>query len=834
MPYNWTLTSGNLPPGLSLKTLNNGRVGYLIGRPTQIGSYAWRYTVTDDTLPNPLSAYNDYTMEVSSTLYFRGKLVFDNWTFSQIQTNGTLGGAYSNQLTIEEAGAHDSVFTATVIEGTKPSWLTVTVTPTTNRTDGVPVIKYCFAYINFTGTAPDTISTNQFRLRLTSTSGAYFDTGLIKLDVAKPGVTPIGTVTNFKLSSNKSSINEGDSVVVTLRTTNQPNNSTHAYKITGVTSGDIDVALEGSITVVEKSIITPVYTTIDLGPFGSTTFISSYTEEFYQEGTLTIAATADLLTEGVETMVVSLPSRVQLGVAGDVPSISVNILDTSVTPAVPTYALSSSAASVQEGNPFTITLTTSNVPTGTQVGYQVSGVALNTFQRRFDGAVLPSTGNLVVGNDGTASITYTPLANELVEPNRTFTFSIPSKNISKAVTITDAAPTYLLTSSSGDIAEGDSVVINLQTTTVADGTSFAYKITGVQSTDIDVALTGTLTVSGGVAGITINAIKDSLTESTPDGNQFEIMTFEIPSVNKFVNVRIRDTSLTPPPERAFVYVSGPVTSTSAGDLLDGSSTITLGQVFKIIAFATASVASVNYKIEGIPDNAIDIPLTGVIKLSSFSTIGGTVARGELLATTKTNGQSLSSTATVSFPNITSDGTNIPIVSFLVKSPAITAPDPPTTPECPVGYFRNTQTGKCELISQPDPTEDPPVLVVIPGVVPAGYIGVNYSQSFYITYSGGRGPLTWSKTSGTLPPGLALKTENGNLSGNRLYVQGSPTTAGLYQNIVIQGSDQNNESGTITISIIIANPPSDTGGAAPGGGDYRPGDPGQDTEFTFTE
>ncbi len=42
-PYTWKITSGSLPPGLSLNVSN----GQISGTPTTVGSYSFEYTVTD-------------------------------------------------------------------------------------------------------------------------------------------------------------------------------------------------------------------------------------------------------------------------------------------------------------------------------------------------------------------------------------------------------------------------------------------------------------------------------------------------------------------------------------------------------------------------------------------------------------------------------------------------------------------------------------------------------------------------------------------------------------------------------------------------------------------
>lgn len=858
MPYKWTLTSGNLPPGLSLQTVNSGRGAFLIGKPTELGTFNWRYTVTDDTIPTPQSVFHDYTMSVSSFLMMRGSLIVpQNWVLGDIRQNEPLNpDLYTNILSIEEAGSHNSVFTAQVISGTKPSWLNITVTPTINRTDGVPVAKYCFAYVNFSGTAGTDLGYYKFKLRLTSTSGGYIDTSDIYITVVQAGTTiETPAVTSFKLSADKTFISEGESVTVTLTTTDQADNSTHAYKITGVSAGDINVPLEGNITVTQKEKVTPIYTSINFFPFGSTTFISGYKKEIYQEGTLTITASADLLTEGTEVMAIELPSRVQFNLATDVPRIDVSIVDTSVAPAVPTFELLSDSNSVQEGYPFTITLVTTNVSEGTTFDYSIEGVALNTFLRRSDGSIEPTTGKFVVDENGLAFRVFTPLPNETVEPNRVFKFSIPSKNLSKSVTITDASPTFSLTRSATEIAEGESVTFNLKTTTVADGTQYQYKITGIQQADIDKPLTGTLTVNKNSAGITIAALADQLTETSPDGSNFEIMSFEIPSLNLLAQVRIRDISLTPPPLRynllVYDYSDPPV-------LLDGSQTIEVGESFKIMTFATAGAAgtSVAYKIEGIPPSNLEQPLTGTIPLTGVSTIAGNFARGEKIFNTKKSGENIASTVTISLPNVTTDGTNQPVVSFKIESPAIINP-PVTNPVCDTGYTYNPTTKQCEKdpVDPPPPSTDPVDVFIVSqepnNAIPVGYVGVRYPKTFYLTHTGGTSSLTWSKTVGTLPPGLTIETENKTLSGSRLYLEGAPTTAGLYQGITIQGTD-GSTSDTVSFSIIVTAPPNDGGGPAPNpGGDNgttetaqdRPGDytgvyggdgPATDTPFTAIE
>ena len=119
-------------------------------------------------------------------------------------------------------------------------------------------------------------------------------------------------------------------------------------------------------------------------------------------------------------------------------------------------------------------------------------------------------------------------------------------------------------------------------------------------------------------------------------------------------------------------------------------------------------------------------------------------------------------------------------------------------------------------------------------MPVGYIGVNYPQTFYLTHTDGTPPLTWSVTAGSLPAGLTRVTENGNTSGSRLYIQGSPTTAGL-STVTIEGLDQDGRSSSVTFAIIVTVAPGGGGGVDPfqGGGEVLGGSPG-DYEDKFPQ
>ena len=547
MPYKWTLTSGSLPPGLSLTTLNSGRTGLLKGQPTKIGTYNWRYTVTDDTVPDPQSAFNDYTMTISSSLYLVGFLIDDFGVLPNATKGVPLDTAFnSNRLTVQELGSFDSVFSVTVLSGgNKPAWLTIAAGATTNVPGGTrPIDSYCTAPINFSGTPTDE-GAFAFTIRVSSSSGAFQDLP-IQLVVQKPGVTPIRLDEYWKLSSNKTSIEEGETIRVTLMTTNLTDGATVPYVIGGVSAGDIDVPLGGNFTVNSTVYREPIFTSV--GGILSEPIIG-YREYTYYIGHIDITAISDFTTEGTETMIIALPN-VKVNQVGWVTSLPISIFDTSLSPAI--IKIESTAASVQEGNSFEIKLTHTRSSLGTIFNYIIEGVTSDDINGE------PLFGAFRIGYNGPDQMspadlpyslkTFTIIPNGIVDTNKKFKINVPGLNLSITVDITDANPTYSLSATSGEIKEGQTVTFTLFTTTVADGTTIPYAISGVTSDDVrdslgnPILLTGSLTINNNLGAVTIKAHEDATTESGT-----ETMTFSIPSLGLVKQVNIIDTSTTPDP-----------------------------------------------------------------------------------------------------------------------------------------------------------------------------------------------------------------------------------------------------------------------------------------------
>ena len=102
MAYKWEVTQGSLPDGLSLVTENSGRVGFLFGKPTKIGSFSWTITVSDDDSPVPSTASQSYSMNISASVHLVGFLIEDFGVLPKMVANVSLDNTFNfNRLTVQ-------------------------------------------------------------------------------------------------------------------------------------------------------------------------------------------------------------------------------------------------------------------------------------------------------------------------------------------------------------------------------------------------------------------------------------------------------------------------------------------------------------------------------------------------------------------------------------------------------------------------------------------------------------------------------------------------------------------------------------------------------------
>jgi len=214
----------------------------------------------------------------------------------------------------------------------------------------------------------------------------------------------------YSLASTSSTINEGQTAVFNLATTNVQPNTVIAYTISGVSAADVSSGtLTGNLTI---------------GSDG--------------RATLSIPIRADSSTEGDETLVVTIQGQ----------SSSIVIRDTSQS-SVPTYSVSSSATSVSEGASSVFTLTTTNIAAGTIVPYTLSGVSKDDVV----GGSL--TGNVTIGSNGQGTVTVQLTSDKTTEGNETLTFTAQGKSVSVVVNDTSTFPklSAILKAATGDLVE---------------------------------------------------------------------------------------------------------------------------------------------------------------------------------------------------------------------------------------------------------------------------------------------------------------------------------------------------------------------------------------------
>ena len=372
----------------------------------------------------------------------------------------------------------------------------------------------------------------------------------------------------YSLVASPTSVNEGGTFNVDLTTTNIPNGTSIQYTITGtgITANDFTSgSISGSFIVVDNT------------------------------SNISFTLAEDLSTEGTETITLALNN------GGD--SVNITIIDTSTTPIVPTYtSLAADVETANEGDTITFTLNTSQIADSTTVGYTITGVSVDDINLVSLTGVFTIAGNtstlsldLVedLDTEGTETLTITL---DATDSNGNGTTSL-SDNVLIADTST-APPTYSLSSSVPDVNEGDSIVITLTTTDVADATSIPYTITGVDASDIDIALTGSFTITSNTDTLAINIAADATTEGS------ESLTLTLDGLGEDVSVVINDTSITGSP----TYL-----------LSSGSTTVNEGDSISILLNTTnvSNGTTIPYTITGI--DASDLSsgsITGNFTVSS--------------------------------------------------------------------------------------------------------------------------------------------------------------------------------------------------------------------------
>ena len=311
--------------------------------------------------------------------------------------------------------------------------------------------------------------------------------------------TPAGP--SYALSVTPTTVNEGDTFTSTVTTTNVAQGTTLYWSAMGAG--------------------------VDNNDFSSGSMTGSGTVGF--DGTFQFSHTLanDVTTEGTETIAVKLFTNA--GYTQQVGStVNVTVNDTSVSAQV--WNLSCSPTSVNEGNTFTTTVTTSNVPNSSTFYYELSGANITADDFETGGSNPSLLGSGSISNN-TAQFTHTVKSDSATEGAETVAvkiFADPGRTVQLGSTVnvtindtsqTPATPTYVLTPDKTVYNEGETMSTIVTTSNVALGTNlyFGLEATSGTLTQSDVSGlfgSGTVAAGGGSTGFSfaINLLEDTTTE----------------------------------------------------------------------------------------------------------------------------------------------------------------------------------------------------------------------------------------------------------------------------------------------------------------------------------
>ena len=333
----------------------------------------------------------------------------------------------------------------------------------------------------------------------------------------QPGNSP-----TYSVGTSSTSVSEGGSVSVTVNTTNVGSGTTLFYNIIGNVDGaDFSDNVTAGSFIISNGI-----------------------------GTVTKNIANDLdENEGIEAFAI----RISIGSStGQVVGTSSTIFITDL--GLPSYTITPSTASVNEGSSVSFTVNTVN-SSGT-LYYSTNGTANaadftdNSLTGSFSVVSTGSTTGVGTIVRSIATDFDTESGEQFSITVRTGSTSGPGVTTSSNVTIGDFTPTVNVSESATSVDEGGSVTFTISGSNIPDGTYYytIYEEEGtVASTDFNPAnLNGSFSVNSNSGSITITIAED-ITSEGPDKFKIQIRTGSISGtvIAESNAITINDTSRTP-------------------------------------------------------------------------------------------------------------------------------------------------------------------------------------------------------------------------------------------------------------------------------------------------
>ena len=291
-------------------------------------------------------------------------------------------------------------------------------------------------------------------------------------------ITVIDAIPTATITADKTTVNEGDSVVFTVSTTNMSPNSTLYYSHTGTTDST------------------------DFYPAGTT---GNFTIDSSGNGTITRVISGDFTSEGTEDFTLTVRSGSTTGTAlTTAPTVQ-------VTNTVPTFTTTPSATTIDEGDTLTMTVNTTGLHAGKVLYYSIEGTGVSPSD--FTNNSL--TGYFDINSSGVGTFNVTLDSDRVTEGGEVFVVRIRDGSTTGAIVHTSVNITINDTSlSPGANANGltfGPVQVNRDQGNSAN-TSDWYDICSIDNLPSGSSIALFIDVSGSMTMSTIQASYDLLVQ----------------------------------------------------------------------------------------------------------------------------------------------------------------------------------------------------------------------------------------------------------------------------------------------------------------------------------
>ena len=752
-PYLWSIVTGTLPAGLSL----NSATGEISGTPTAAGTSNFTVRATD---ANGAIATKALAITIYSAL---------SVTTASL-TDGTVNLTYSQ--TVSAAGGK-TPYTWTLQAGTLPAGISL------NSSSGA-----------VSGT-PTTAGTSNFTIRVTDANGATSD------QVLAITIYAALTITTTALSDGTVSLAYSQTVFAS---------GGKAPLTWGITAGALPAGLNLNTSTAE---ISGTPTTA-----GTSNFTIQATDANGAVSTKTLSIT---IFSGLSVSTASLAdgtanwvySQTLTAGGGKTPytwSIVSGTLPAGLSLAGATGVISGTPTTAGTSN-FTVQVTDDNGATATR------SLSINVYT-----ALSLTTTTL---SDGTVSLSYSQTA--VAAGGKTpYLWSIVTGTLPAGLSLNTSTGTisgtptaagvsnFTLRATDANGAQADRALsitiyaaLAITTTSLADGTvNLAYTQT-LTSTGGKSPITWSVTVGSLPSGLTLNSatgVISGIPDTSGTGN-FTVMATDANgatasqslSITIYGGLSITTTTLS----AATASTAYSRTVVAAGGKTPYAWAITLGTLpAGLLLNSSSGVISGTPTASGTSNFTVQVTDTN----------GATDAKALTIVVNAYPAVTTSSLAdgTVSLSytqNLTASGGTLPVTWSLFAG------------TLPAGLSLNSSTGVISGLPTADGTsnftvrvtdsngataDQPLTITIYPAIsvttsaLTDGTVSLVYSQT--LTSSGGKSPLTWNVSAGTLPAGLTLNGVTGGISG-------TPTAAGT-SNFTMQVTDANGAPATKALAITI--------------------------------